>query len=175
MGSVFGGSNKNKTSSESTRDVGAYPWIQETYTPLAEQLAGGAGGTYSLLQQLLTGTGGQDAYNTFLQSSGYQNVLDNAMKGITGSAAARGSLQSGSTLRALQGNAANLGRQYFSDYLNQLAGLSSGQLQGSQALGSLIGGMSPITTTGSGSSRGGSNNGLGGIIGGGLSTIGGML
>lgn len=107
----------------------------------------------------LLGVGGDptaaaSGYQNFLNSSGYQNVVNSSNRGVTDSAAARGLLQSGSTLKALQSNSANLGQNYFSNYLSQLGGLSSTGLQA----GSVIGGA--------GQQQSGATGGLLGSLGG---------
>lgn len=100
-------------------------WVGETYKPMAET---GVGSTNALAS--LLGVGGDSAsasaaFDNYKNSAGYSSVMDSAMRGITGSAAARGLLGSGSTLKAMQSRAADIGSQYFNNYLGQLLGLSN--------------------------------------------------
>lgn len=147
------GEPASKTSSSSNQ---AYGLLSSTYAP---QMQTGVAANNALAG--LLGVGGDPnasnaAFQNFLNSSGYQNVLKQAGQGITGSAAARGLLQSGATAKALQSNAANLGSNYFSQYLQQLGGLSG---QGLQA-GGLVGGAGQTST---GQQTGGSGGLLGAV------------
>jgi len=122
----------------------AYGYLKDTYAP---QVQTGVQANNALAG--LLGIGGdpaaaQTGYQNFLNSAGYQNVLKQSNAGITGSAAARGLLGSGSTLKALQNNSANLGANYFSQYLQQLGGLGTSGVQA----GSLIGGAGGTQTGG---------------------------
>lgn len=69
-----------------------------------------------------TGTGqqGQDRYGGFYASPGYQFRLDQGMNALNANAATRGSLQSGSTLRALQRHGQDYASSEFNNYVNQL-------------------------------------------------------
>lgn len=129
-------------STPATSNNQAYSWIKETYAPQAQT---GIGATNQLAA--LLGLGGDSnaatkAFNTFRNSSGYQNIFNEAMRGITNSAAGRGLFGSGATGRALQTNAGNLAQQSFGNYLSQLSGLSGIGLQS----GNLIGGAGSQNT-----------------------------
>lgn len=67
----------------------------------------------------------QNAFNSYLNSTGYDFQMDQGQRAITGSAAAKGLLNSGATAKALTRFGQNLGKGYFSDYLNQLSGMSN--------------------------------------------------
>ncbi len=125
----------------------AYSYLQGAYSP---QVSTGVGANNALAG--LLGVGGDPSqanagYQNFLNSTGYQNVLKQSNAGITGSAAARGLLGSGATLKALQNNSANLGQNYFSNYLQQLGGLNTAGLQA----GGLIGGAGQTSQSTAGS------------------------
>jgi hypothetical protein len=142
----------------------AYPWLKDQFGGMVD-----TGNDASGQMAALLGLGGdtdaaEGAYGNFLNSTGYNNIFDQAMRGVTGSAAARGLLKSGSTAKALQDRAAGLGQQYFTNYLGQLGGLAG---QGLQA-GGLIGNAGQVSKN-----RGGTS-GLGGLIGGGLSMFAGL-
>ena len=109
---------------------------------------------YSPGSPTANGAGGA-AYNTFKNSSGYQNIFNEAMRGVTGSQAGRGLLDSGSTGRALQTTGGNLAQGSFGNYLAQLQALAG---QGTQA-GSLIGNV------GQQSQSSGGSGGLLGVLG----------
>ena len=107
--------------------------------PLNQQ-AQGAGSTALTNQGNLQGaeqallTGGPNspaaktAFANYLNSTGYNFQRQQGTQAITGSAAARGMLNSGGTAKALAAYGQNLGANYFQNYLNQLGGLNT-QLQ----------------------------------------------
>lgn len=113
----------------------AYPWLQQTYGGQAQS---GVGATNQLAALLGVGgdpTAANSAYNTFKNSSGYQNIFNEAMRGVTNSAAGRGLFGSGATGRALTTTAGNLANQSFGNYLAQLQGLSGLGLQAGGLIG----------------------------------------
>lgn len=92
-------------------------------------------------EQGLLGIGGDPAaaaagYQNYLNSVGFQGQLRAGQQGITGSAAARGLLGSGSTAKALQAYGQQLGAQNFQNYLGNLRGISGMGLQA----GGMVGG-----------------------------------
>lgn len=113
----------------------AYPWLRQTYGGQAQTGVGANNQIAALL-----GLGGDpnaanSAFNTFRNSSGYQNIFNEAMRGVTNSAAGRGLFGSGATGRALQTNAGNLANQSFGNYFAQLSGLSNSGLQAGNLIG----------------------------------------
>ena len=89
----------------------------------------------SLLADLLgaNGRGTQgNAYANYSTGPGYDFKLQAGTDAIDQSAAARGMLQSGATLKALQEYGQGLHNQDFGDYLSRLAGLSNLGAQGAQ-------------------------------------------
>lgn len=61
-----------------------------------------------------------EALDTFLGSTNYGFVFDQGQRAVTGSAAARGMLGSGATLKALQDRGQNTARSYIGDYMDRL-------------------------------------------------------
>lgn len=90
-----------------------------------------AAGTQATEASLLDGTGASTgantAFNNYLGSTGYNFQLDQGTRALTGSAAAKGILNSGSTAKALEGYGQNLGASYFNNYLGQLGNLNGQQ------------------------------------------------
>lgn len=78
----------------------------------------------------------QNAFNTYLNSTGYQFQQKQGQNAITGSAAARGMLNSGGTAKALQNFGQGEGANYFGNYISQLGGLTSNGLTASGQIGS---------------------------------------
>ncbi len=73
--------------------------------------------------------GAQAGFQGYLKNAGYQNVLSDLMRGITGGAAAQGTLRSGGTGRAYLREGTKLNQGMFENYLAQLSGLSGLGLQ----------------------------------------------
>lgn len=67
----------------------------------------------------------QNAFNSYLNSTGYDFMFGQGQNAITTSAAAKGLLNSGATAKALTRFGQNLGKSYFSDYLNQLSNVNN--------------------------------------------------
>lgn len=109
----------------------------------------GAGGL-DLLGGFL-GTGGQEGFQTALDNFrtgiGYQDQLKQGTDAITGSAAARGNLNSGATLKALQGYGQGLANRSLMDFLGIAQGAASGGQQA--ALGTGAAGTSGGSTAAS--------------------------
>lgn len=121
--------------------------ITSTYTPMMQQ---GTGAT-NFLSQLLgvspgavssgantignaangiaEAGGAQAGYNGYLANAGYAPAMREMTKGVTGTAAAGGLLNSGSTAKALQSRGSEINQSFFNNYLQQLSGLSGLGLQ----------------------------------------------
>jgi hypothetical protein len=85
----------------------------------------------SSYQAALTGRP-NESFQQWMNSPMVQWQLQQAQQGTQGTAAARGSLMSGATLKALQGQAQGIQGQAYGNYLNALQGLAS---QGLSATG----------------------------------------
>ena len=99
-----------------------------------------AGGAAMNQQAGLLGIGGDPAaaaqgFQDYQNSTGFQGQMQAGQQAITGSAAARGLLGSGSTLKALQAHGQQLGAQSFNNYLGQLGGVAGMGLQAGGMLG----------------------------------------
>lgn len=99
-----------------------------------------AGGAAIGQQQALLGLGGDpaaaaQAFQNYQNSTGFAGQMQAGQNAITGSAAARGLLGSGSTLRALQAQGQQLGAQSFNNYLGQLGGVANMGLQAGGMMG----------------------------------------
>lgn len=99
--------------------------LNTTFTPQAQQ--GVIGSNY--LTALLTGQGDVAGANQGLEDyyarAGFQPAMDAMTRSVTGSAAAKGLLRSGSTAKALQREGANLNQQFYNNYLSNLGGLAN--------------------------------------------------
>lgn len=114
------------------------PWINSNFKPLAEGLMkqGQAGlGSY---MGALDGSDNGAAYETYKDSTGYENIFNEAMRGVSSNAAAKGLLASGSTVRGLADRGGQLARQNFSNYLQQLLGGSKVGLEGGINAGNTV-------------------------------------
>lgn len=129
-------------------------FVNDTFKPVATNLL--AQGQQGLGNYFGALTGSDPtAYEQFRNSTGYQNIFDEAMRGVTSNAASRGLLGSGATLRASQDRAGQLAQQQYQNYLQQL-------LQGSQtSLNTGMGAGQVVAGVGAQNERAG---GLGGIV-----------
>lgn len=153
--SLFG-SKGSKQKSESGNL--AYDYLKGAYSPM---VSGGTGAFGQLGSALGVGgnfAGQQQAYDNFLNNSGYQYVLDQGMQGVTNSAAGNYLLRSGATAKALQDRAMNIGKTYFENYLDHLGDMSKLGL----GAGSLISGAGQYSK---GSGTSGGDSGVGNAIG----------
>lgn len=155
MGSIFGGS---KQKSQSTSYNKAYDQINQTFSPLTGMAAQGGNALSALL------SGDTSGFNAYKNATGFDAMAESGSRGITGNAAASGLLRSGSTGKALQSFGSNLSQQFADNYMNKL--LSQAQL-GFNA-GNLI---TQAGQVGQSTSKGKSKNGIGGLIGSGLSAV----
>ena len=152
MSNLLGGNSKQSQSSNTSIYNQAYSGLSQGLSP---EVQNGVGAS-NLLSQLLTGTGGGQAYQNYQNSTGFENQLEQGSKAITNNAATAGLLNSGATLKALDTYGTNLANQNFNGYLSNLLGV--GQL-GNQAA-STIGSTGGVTNTSS-SGKGSSKQGLG--------------
>lgn len=113
----------------------AYPFLQNA---LGDQV-GNAGRGSSAIASLLGLSGsdeGTKAFNQFKDSSSYNFIQDEGIKGITGNMASRGLLGSGSALKAISNYSSNLAGNFLNSYLSNLMGLSNNGIQAGQILAS---------------------------------------
>lgn len=136
--SLFGGS-ESSSSGASGLDLTGYNYLTNgggSSTIKGAQAAGqaaqtGAQATQDAQSELLglkpltdtTKTG----FNNYLNSTGYKFNMDQGTSAITGSAAARGLLNSGAAGKALTQYGQKLGSSYFNNYLGQLGNLNQQQ------------------------------------------------
>lgn len=149
MSKIFGGSEQQSTASSSNR---AFDSINQSFSPMF----GLAGSGAQSLQALLGGdSSGFDAYKS---ATGFDAMAEAGSRGITGNAAARGLLRSGSTGKALTGYGVGLQNQFASNYMDRLLGLSGLGLQA----GNLVSGAGQVSES---QSSGSSKEGIGKFIG----------
>ena len=97
--------------------------------------------------------GTTNAFNNFTNSTGYNFMMDSGERAITGSAAARGILNSGATAKALTEFGQNLGSTTFQNYFNDLNAVGNSGLTASGQIGAAgtTGGGNASTATQNGS------------------------
>lgn len=87
-----------------------------------------AGGAAVTRQADLMGLNGLDpqnnAFSQFREDPGYKYTVDQAIQGVDRSAAARGLLTSGATIKAIQDRASNLADQQYGNWFNRLASIA---------------------------------------------------
>lgn len=132
----------------------AYPYLSDTYQPVVSQGVSASNAIANLLG--LNGQTGQDqGFENFRNSSGYNFIQDQGVRGIEGSSATKGLLNSGSALKAITGYSSNLAKSFLDSYLSNLGGLSNTGLNAGQLIGQ-AGNTSNSQNTSSGSSSGSS-------------------
>lgn len=161
--SLFGGSKEKSTSTQSSENR-AFPWLQSTFSPVAQNGVGAS----SMLANLL-GIGGGDAqtgaWDTFRNNTGYKFGFDQGQEAIVGSAAAKGLRNSGSAAKALTKYGQDYASTKYNDYLSQLLGLGNMGLQAGNIVGN-AGNVSQSTSTSKGSStKGGFSGVVGSLLG----------
>lgn len=150
--------------------------------PMAQPAAAQPGMGYA---GAASGNPQNNAFNSYLDSTGYGFQFDQGQRAITGSAAAKGLLNSGATAKALTKYGQNIGKQYFSDYLGQLGNMNN-ILGGTASAGqNALGQIATVGTAGGGNAasaitQGASNQGAsvmagGNAMGNAISTAGGAL
>lgn len=156
MGKLLGGGNSSKQSSESYNKNDAA--ITSAYAP---SIKSGNDATMSL--SALLGLGGDTAgqmaaFDQYKDGAGFNFMMDQGTRAIEGSAAGRGMLNSGNTLKALQSFGMGAGQQYFQQYLQDLFKMQSGGLAG----GNLVANTGQYSkSTGTSSQSGGIGQTLG--------------
>jgi hypothetical protein len=134
MGFGHSSQSSNSSSQQASESKNqAYPFLQGA---LGGEVANAGAGTNAIKALLgLSGdTGQKDAFNTFRDSSGYNFLQDEGVRGITSSNAAKGLLGSGSALKSITNFSSNLANSFLDKYLNHLTGVSSQGLQAAQIL-----------------------------------------
>jgi hypothetical protein len=94
---------------------------QQTRTDYAPwRVAGGGAVTRQADLMGLNGQAASDnAFATFREDPGYKYTVDQAVQGVDRSAAARGLLTSGATIKAIQDRAGNLADQQYGNWFNR--------------------------------------------------------
>lgn len=146
MSKVFGGS-KSKSKSYNSNEA----LINQKFGGAADFTSTAGNALGRLLQ------GDASGFNAFKDATGFSQLLQEGSRGITGNAAARGLLRSGSTGQALVNYGNMMQNQYAQNYMQNLLG--QGQL--GLGAGQLLAGVGQKS-----SSKSKSKPGLGGFIGG---------
>lgn len=125
IGSLIGGSSSSDASKQAQGlDLTGYNYLTGANGTSGTVNNGTAANTASANLLGLNGTAGGDAsspaFNNYLNSTGYDFQMDQGQRAITGSAAAKGLLNSGATGKALTTFGQNLGATTFNNYLGQL-------------------------------------------------------
>ena len=163
MSFLFGGSKSRQTStSTSASGNHAYDSLSTAFNPVIQQ-GNAAGSSLAALLGLGGNTAGQtEAFNNWKNTAGYQSVLDEGNRNILGSAASRGIMNSGATLKALSDYGQKTAGSFFDQYVQRLLQMQQGGLAGGNLLanaGQWSTGQSNSTSTSS------TSNGIGSTLG----------
>lgn len=158
MGDIFGngGILSSGGSSKSSSGNQAFPYLQGALGGTVGQ-GGAAGSQIADMLGLNGGASQSQGFNNWKNSTGYQFGMDQGMQAITGGAASKGLLNSGSTAKALNTYGQNYADSKYGDYMSQLQGLLGA---GNQSAG-IIGDAGKVTA----STQSPTSGGLGGMLG----------
>lgn len=168
MGKLFGGGSKSKQqSTQTSQSVSnsynqAYPFIQQQFGGLTNQVTSGA----NALQALLGGD--MSGLNTFLNTTGYNFDRDRGEGSINTRLASQGMRNSGAALKALttfnQGLRSTYSDKYIDTLLKQIGtGFNAGQLISGTGNTANSQSNSYGQSTGSSSSKGGIGQTVGSV------------
>lgn len=152
MSKIFGGKKSTSTQDQYNQ---SYDYIKNTFSPLTAYAGEGAEGISKLL------SGDASGFNAYKNATGFDQLVQQGSRGITGNAAAGGLLRSGGTGKALANYANDMQNQYATSYLDRLLGMAG---LGMNA-GSLISGAGNVMH---GESKSKEKPGLSGLIGAGI-------
>lgn len=127
-----------KQQAAGTQSADAFRNLSGIYDPYRTGGTAAQNQVYRLLG-LQGGDAQTEAYGQFRSDPGYQFQLEQGIGAIDKSAAARGNLNSGATLKALQGYGQGMADQSYGNYLQRLMGLGQQGLQATGATASTIG------------------------------------
>lgn len=138
IGSLFGGSNSSSADKQAAKQaLTGYNYL--TGSNGVTGYVGAGNNANNMTAQLLGAAplqaGTSNAFKNYLNSTGYNFMLDSGSHAITGSAAARGILNSGATAKALTKYGQDVGSQYFNNYLTQLGDVAGRGLTASGQIG----------------------------------------
>lgn len=153
---LFGGSS-NKSSATSNNQ--AFDFLKGSLAPNVQLGNDATSGISDFL-----GLGGADGtaragagLQNYMNSTGFNSMLDQGSRAITGSNAAKGLFQSGATGKALNTFGSNLAQQSTQNYMSNLQNLANLGLTSAQTIG---GAGAQSTSTGKGGSQSGIIPGL---------------
>lgn len=162
VGSIIGGSKQasaEKAAANKAAETARLGFDYLKGSPLATEYLP-AGGRANAAQADLLGIGGDpaaadNAFARFRDSTGYDFQMKQGQDAIASSAAARGTLNSGATLKALMKYGQGLGGNAFQQYLSNLGGLAQSGLSAGASIG---GAGSQAGATGAGAIANGYGN-----------------
>ena len=153
----MGFSKSNQSSQNQSQQTGnsynqAYPGLNATFAPATGNTAVGTNAIRALLG-LDGGTAQDEGFQKFKDSSGYDFIRNEGIRGIDASNASKGLLNSGSALKGISSYSSGLAQNFLNSYLAQLQGLSNTGIQSGQILAN-AGQTSTSQGTSSGNSTG---------------------
>jgi hypothetical protein len=140
---LFGGQNKaleNQAKAYKTAYEGSVPFYDQArgrFNPYAEQGLAANPLISSLLGMSEGDSSGGEGLARFRESTGYQDTLNQSLRGVGANAAARGLMGSSGSGRAFQETAGRLAQSSFGDYFDRLLGQQQVGYNAAGALGEL--------------------------------------
>jgi hypothetical protein len=143
-------SSQNQAQQTSQSSNQAFPFLQSSLGGQVSNVGRGSNAIADILG--LNGASGQtDGFQRFKDSSGYDFIKQEGIRGIDASNASKGLRNSGSAYRGITKYSSDLATNFLNSYLAQLAGLSNTGIQAGQVI-SNAGQTSTSQGTSSGSS-----------------------
>lgn len=140
---LFGGQNKaleNQAKAYKTAYEGSVPFYDQArgrFNPYAEQGLAANPLISSLLGMSEGDSSGGEGLARFRESTGYQDTLNQSLRGVGSNAAARGLMGSSGAGRAFQETAGRLAQGSFGDYFDRLLGQQQVGYNAAGALGDI--------------------------------------
>jgi len=113
MGKIFQGIFGGSKSKQESKNL-AYPGLVQEFGGIQDEATTGANALAALLR------GDTSGFDTFKKSTGFDALLQDGSRGITGNAAANGLLRSGSSGKALVNYGNMMQNKYAGDYMDRL-------------------------------------------------------
>ena len=140
VGGLVGGVLGNRSAKKAARETAAASRLGFDFLsqgPLGTTFLPNAGQANTFTAQLLGlqgGQAGENAFKRFRDSTGFNFRLGEGQRAITGSRAARGLLDSGATLKALNEFGQNIASDEFNNFLAQLGSVEDRGLRAANAI-----------------------------------------
>lgn len=170
VGGLVGGLLSKKSGGRQSRDILAAGRAgAEQFAPFQEA---GVSANADILGALQGSAGSDQAFQNFLNSTGFQSQLSAGSQAITGNAATEGLLNSGATLKRLNTFGQDLAQGGFQNFLGNLGNVAQRGIQGAAGASQALVGSGTNAAAAAAGGRQGQQAGFGQALGGITSLLG---